>query len=959
MGANTRYRGTYYNTTATGTGNRTMKIEILDTETVASVTKVQIMSVDESFEGLDEDLRPGVFPSSFKFTMAIRNAPKTIGAHVYGTNSDFITDIFTSPEGRFLVRLLIDDVMVGIYTLIYDQCSYEDVAYPFILQITAVDGLTRLQTEKYVSEVGQIVYYSMIDSLDPPDTYDTTPLLYDGPITGVTPMTVIEHTVQRHVVGNLTYWTQVTTFAHREIYAKKSPGTGWVYQGEGKWAKSVPTTNEIETEDVGISYHLTRDIDDDRHRPISEIFKRAIQATNLTSEYPDPDVMYDVTMQWYEHDMANFDDDPTTMARVHEYALIDKTWAEALTHVCRLVHMRIYFAQGRYHFEQIATRDDAIIKRYPYKADGTSAGVPEEVDLDLDFAALEIQPETGGTHKVLAPFSYVEAYIKLDNADLLQDVRWYEGAMGQKYLGRIKRSAGTQEMVITMQSSITSTFDPAILAILNPNLVNSLCSHTVRIYTQIRLTNVELGTVYYLNADGTSGVWDTDEYTFERTVPFGNPTYVYSAENYGYTKVNNFIMGSDNIPDPEGALYDVHISVTIGVEWANSNAQNLWQNLNPDKHWHILSSNPPGSGPFVNSMRFYNSTDHSPETEHPDTVAQGKTYFVENDTANTLEVKTEAQWADTGQFEKAIQIWDGTKWKNSAAWSINGVGDPMEILQLLVNEIMSLRMLPRKMYSGAFISSLPSPDNRFLRGTTYYLPLSCSRDTSFDTYRGEFVEIAKTTPPAGDVIGQPFEGSPIPGLSGVGDSNPDSSIDPIPITLETNATISAAATLTQVAIVNTAEAFIQSGTDVTIMHPTSGVQEVVTLTQDIDPDSTIMYFSSHTFAFAYPDASLILPNVDDGLVPTSLAQYYYFFKQNYTATEISAPNFSFINPEGYGAQNINKRYKVFRNGIRIFYNGAPGSNPTKRKSSYYYDHVTKKWKFWIGLADETIEIEAY
>lgn len=953
MAANVRYRGTFYNTTVTGTGSRTMKVEILDTEAVAQVINMHVKDPDESFEGLSEDLKPGVYTSSFSFQMILRSSPKAIGGITYGITDDLVTDILTAPEGRFLVRLLIDDVMVFIGPMIYDQCSYEDDDTPW-MNITAVDGLTRLLNEPYVSEVGQIVYkdctyYSFI--------YSNTP---SSACLSGSEWVLISHSVESHTAGSDTLYRKISTYARRQIYAKSSPGTGWVDQGEGLWAKPLTYTNEVIEETVNVSYMLSRDIDDDRHRTVAEYFKRAMAATQMSGEYPDPDVMYDVTMLWYEHSMVNFTDDPTTMMRLHEGPLIGKTWAEVLTEICRPIHMRVYSAQGRYHFEQIPARDEATFTRYIYKADGTSAGTAETADLDLDFATLEIQPETGGMNEFLAPFSYVEAIIQLDRSDLLEGVRWDVGQMGMKYLGRIKRTTGTQRMVIRMSHAITSTFDPAILAVLNPNVVNSLCKHTVRTYIMIRLTNVETGTVYYLNPDGNAGTWDTTVYSFERTATFGVTGVIFSNDNYGYTRNQVFLMSSDDIPDPEDAMYDVHVSVTFTIEWDNNNALNMWEVLNPTKHWHILSSRYPSpSDPFTNSMRFYSDVSTDPFTESPDTIAQEKVYFVENENANSLPVRVTSLWADTNQFEKAIQIWNGTIWVNSAAWSIGGIGTPMEILQLLVNEIMSLRMVPRHLYNGSFVSALPSPDNRFLRGTEYFLPLSCHRDTGYDTYSGSFLQIAKTTPPAGGTFGTPYEGQPLPGLTSIGDTSPDAPTADTDITLETNEAITAGSTHTVIDIINTAEAFIQAGTSVTLIHPTSGVQEVVILAEDINPDSTTMTIDSHTFGFAFPDASMIVPNVDDGLVPTSLAQYYYFYKEGYSASEIHAPTYNFPNPEGYGAMNINKRVKVFRNSIRIYYNGAPGSNPTKRKSSYYIDHVAKKWKFWLPLADETIEIEAF
>lgn len=964
MAANVRYRSTFYNTTASGSGNRTGILEILDMEAVAGITQFQSHVPDESFQGLTHDFRPGVYPTTLRFDMALRPTPKTIMGVTYGATAGFVDDIIDADEGRFLARLTIDGVVEFVGPIIYDQCSYEDADIPW-LRITAVDGMARWSTEDYISEIGQIKYYSRTRKSF---TYDPLPLSYDGPLIGGA-YTLVEHIVENSPtnVGDGVLYTATTTWAWRELYSKTAPaGAGWVYQGNARYTIALTYTNEVITELVDSKYHLTRDIDDDHHRTLIEYIIRAIALTRMGGEYADPAVMFDTASAWYETRMANFDDDPFTMMRVHEEPLIGRTWQEAMQIICRNFFLRIYYSAGRYHIEQISRRLENNFTRWIYKADGTSAGAAETTDLDINFNTYPIQPATGGEFHHLPAFRSVEATIRLDQSDLLKGVRWDNGSMGMKYLGKIKRGTGTQVMRVTTTQSITSTFDPAVLSILSPSVVNNLCKHTVRIYTQIRLTNIALGTVYYLNPDGNNGVWDVDPYSFERTVNFGTPGSIYSADAYGHLLKNTLILKSDDIPDPEDAMYDVHMSITFGIEWATPAAQNMWEVLNPTKHWHILSSDPDGtpsplSGTlWLNSMRFYSDTSTDPWVESSDTIAQDKVYSIDNSVDNSIRVKIECAWGDTNQFTKAVQILDGDgNWVHSAGWSIGGAGDPVELLTLLVTEVMALRLKPRTLYSGAYITSLPSAQNRIQRGTRFYLPLSCSRDPGYDTYSGDFIEIAQSIPPAVVVVGTPYEGAPQPGQTGIGESDPEQPNDTIDITLETNEAITSGATLTEVDIVNTAGAFIQSGTSVTIMHPSSGVQEVVILTEDIDPDSTTMTFQSHVFAFSYPDASFILPHIDDGLMPTSLAQYYYFFKEGYTATEIYAPNFNFVDTESIGAHDINKRYNLHRGGIKMYYAGTLPSTPGRRINSFYFDRTSHTWKFWIGLEDETIEIEAF
>ncbi len=86
MAANIRYRGTFYNTPNAGSPASTQKIEILDTESVAGVTAIQITQVDISFEGLTVDLKPGVFPTSVRFGLYLRTTPEVAFGVTYGVS---------------------------------------------------------------------------------------------------------------------------------------------------------------------------------------------------------------------------------------------------------------------------------------------------------------------------------------------------------------------------------------------------------------------------------------------------------------------------------------------------------------------------------------------------------------------------------------------------------------------------------------------------------------------------------------------------------------------------------------------------------------------------------------------------------------------------------------------------------------------------------------------------------
>lgn len=954
MAANVRYRSIYFNTSG---DSITRKIEILDTEAVAQVINFQSTKPDLSFEGLTVDLKPGVYPTSLKFGMYLRSTAKVLGGTTYGITSGILTDIAAAAEGRFFAALY-DDYGSGyelqfIGPIIYDQCVWGDDDIP-LLSITAVDGMARWTSEKYISEVGQLRYWSRSGLISP---YDNSTLTYDGPTTGVS-VIVSEHTVTRQ--GPLNIWNVKTTWVYREIYSITSPGTGWVDQTQGRWCKAVAYDNETITEDVGESYKLTRDIDDERHRTIAEVFKRAINETKMTGEYSG--VMYDVAMEWREHDMTT--GDPTTLMRVHEEPFLDRTWNDAVIECCRLLNMRVYYARGRYHFEQISLRDATAFTRYIYESDGTSGGSAETTDLDYDFGTLDIEPDTGGTFKFLAPLKKVEAKVALDSGNLLEFINWGEADYGEKYIGRVTQVAGDQKIFIFTTADITSTFDPTTLLLYPQSFINLICEHNVICVYTIRITNINTATTYYAQAGAevfNIPIYDLVEFTWELTpseftapkIHFGGPDKRFTQTNYGHTVTRKFAaIASETLPGSTGDMYDIFISYRPIIEFTNAAGALTWGTLHVDKFWTLANTR-------NNVLRWYsyvsnitNGTDWVEVDLDAELV-----YTAPNDVANSVEVKMELQWADTGQFKKSIEIYDGTNWKRSSQWSIGGIGTAKSIGELLVYEIMSLRVVPRKIYSGSFVTSLPSAENRYLRGTEYYLPLSCSVDTDSDTFQGDFIQIERTTPPDVTVIIEPDEIADIAGT--IGDAPPDEPIE-IVLYFETNETITAGATLTEVDIVNTLGAYVASGETVSIVHPTSGVTENVVLTQEILPADTVMYFESNVMANSYPDASYIVVQDGDVVIESGGSKYYYE-NDIYNGASHTVPiaAIDFLALTGLTKQQIGKKIVIHRNGNKMIPSNylIPGNNQSSQY--FWYDIPTNQliWNSDFEYADESIVID--
>lgn len=90
--------------------------------------------------GLSYENDGGEWPGQFKateceFTFVIQN----------GTHEALITDLATSPEGRFMVRIFEDSALWWTGNVLADNTTYDEAYYPYSLTIRATDGIGTLK----------------------------------------------------------------------------------------------------------------------------------------------------------------------------------------------------------------------------------------------------------------------------------------------------------------------------------------------------------------------------------------------------------------------------------------------------------------------------------------------------------------------------------------------------------------------------------------------------------------------------------------------------------------------------------------------------------------------------------------------------------------------------------------------------------------------------------------------
>lgn len=946
---NVRFRSIYYNTTGAAIE---WKIEILDTEPVTQIFNFESTEPVISFEGLTQDLKPGIYPSTLKFGMYVRDAPFAKGGVTYGPSSSIINDLLTSNEGRFLVKVYRDNVLYYCGIILPDQSQYEDSASPYLLSITVADGLYRWKDKSYLSLFGRLEYATCEEYDEQPGSPSSTPL--DTCLEG-TEWVLVEHYSVAYGDGQEPEGVQRTsTYARRVQYATESPGTGWVSQGEGLWAKEITYSNEVIVNETDL-YHLTRDIDNSTHRVITDLFENAINAIGLGDEYASPSAMWDTSSEWYEHNMADLTADPLSQTRVHEEQLFDIDVFEAIEQVCKLFFLRVYYSTGRYHFEQLSIRDSATFNRWPYESDGTPKAV-ESVTLDVDMAASNIRVQAGGSFRILSPLKSAEVKISLDTDNLLEREFWDNEHMGNRYLGRISRADGTQNMRIVLNLDLDSWFEKATMGVLSESDQALSGVHKYTFSIQARIKDTELGTTYYLTGDSDvtessyedGATWvSATPYLFVKKFEMGSfPNNTFSQINNKQDKHIRLVMLSGDLPGTEGSTFDVNVTVNGTRYFVNEIGRTYWAVTNSTKYrtkWRF----------DLNRLTF--------EDEDGNQIngRVERVYFVENSSGNSLKIENPVIWADTGQTKKSVEVETADGWRRSLEWSIGGTGTAEPLLSLCASEIMSLRVTPKKIYSGAFLSGTIDPEDRILRGTTYYLPLRADLNTDLDGFSGDFLEIAKTSPPAVDLIDIVLDESNDPqigiGNPGGGGGNPND----LPLAFETNEEIIAASTLTECDIVNTQGWTIAAGTDVKIVNTSNGNAELVTLTQDIEPNDTIMYFQSHTFLYGYPDAS---PIILDAMSPPSLSDLNVFTynNKNFTGNDFAVPQFNWLYFKNMPSNTFHRKVRLSRNGVEMIMTrstGIVGNWP----DYYRIDIDAKKFIFngnnCIPFDDEWLKID--
>ena len=121
------------------------RIEIHDSQHVGDSTEFRISDRggELTYRGDGGELTSPILGSSFSFDMMIQDA----------THEDLITDLVSSKEGRFTVKVLRDIEFYWAGVINAPDVVYEDEYYPYSFTVSAVDGLALLRNYEYRQEI--------------------------------------------------------------------------------------------------------------------------------------------------------------------------------------------------------------------------------------------------------------------------------------------------------------------------------------------------------------------------------------------------------------------------------------------------------------------------------------------------------------------------------------------------------------------------------------------------------------------------------------------------------------------------------------------------------------------------------------------------------------------------------------------------------------------------------------
>lgn len=443
------------------------------------------------------------------------------------------------------------------------------------------------------------------------------------------------------------------------------------------------------------------------------------------------DIFLSTVCSWYDdnHVYNLGQNDPLILSRIDHVAFFREdddsniSYFNCLTvlkELARVFGARIYQSGGSIRFEQVNEREGADY--YAFEYDKT--GVQQSEGLK-SFDTVTTDKTISKTHLAGGQFSFLPGlkYVKLDynhesNRNLIGGQIWSTDENNNLVIGSIQSNQTTDTFRL-----VTSIYVKIVFVTSSTDLWRFTFKLKIKHGTKWLKRDI---------TDSGDGVLLTTPATWEDTESY----YVISTD---WLITQAIILSIPiNIETPI-------IPLALGDLEFDFNTAEIYKR----EATLTGTSGTPYVGPPVSDINidFWELQDHSLEflSEGKTNTKRTRTYQVNNDffvgNTQTKEISTFIGDAITYVTRGKIEIYNGTTWQDSTAWSVNQTGTTYSIMELMIYEILSGQKRGTQKYNGSFQIIGFNFFERIVYASVNYLMMSGTFNAHQDTWSGSFFNL--------------------------------------------------------------------------------------------------------------------------------------------------------------------------------------------------------------------------
>lgn len=304
-------------------------------------------------------------------------------------------------------------------------------------------------------------------------------------------------------------------------------------------------------------------------------------------------------------------------------------------------------------------------------------------------------------------------------------------------------------------------------------------------------------------------------------------------------------------------------------------------------------------------------------------------YVLDGNASNSFIKKKETYLGDGPQDNSSSALKIGSD--NTGSWKIGTTGtESAKIQELLVTEMLALQEKPTKLIFGKIIASDIHFENTIQVDADIFMFMRASYEANSDTWSGVWAKVAKGQVDPDDTIEtiEPVSKNKIDADTGEDNDNRTGVrvierdlwrdlrdirlIDAISIgTINQN--LIGGNAVTEISINPIEGRSMNAGDKITLIRPDTGETEVITLSDDYDPNDPSISVD-HTFVNNFPAETYILPDFQAATEKARVERVKTISGNRYTIEDFELPD-----PATNDQKEINRRLRVERGGVRIYY----------------------------------------